>query len=376
MATRTNKKKPSGWIQREGKLGGPGYTRKSVAARRKILRAVVKKYGYRSALGSIMALERSTHISATTRKVLESDRVFLRETFGAGAKKKYETALTHARTAQRSGKTGAQQNIIVLLLHAGFKVRGDVASYKIAGGREGVAKLPKTLAEAKALVARKKRRESDVRRARRSVALPQRKLASRGPLTQAERAAFERVADAKKREFGILRAPRGTSARRNPFGVDDYVIAQVVAAVVGYLGKRGVRQLGEFNALPRDERRPKLIAALKSKKLFLVGGPVVGTGVYAAAAKVAESPRLVEHLLDLIEEYGPAAAEHASDFATTKLIRKNSLRIRTGRTATVTTYLNPAREECSTHGVPLLNGRCIPCEYEDDVGMKTNRKRK
>ena len=166
------------------------------------------------------------------------------------------------------------------------------------------------------------------------------------------------------------------AARGNPFGVDDYVIAQVVAAVVGYFGKRGVRQLGEFNALPRDERRPKLIAALKSKKALLMGGPLVGPVVYLAAKQVAENPRLVEHVLDLIEEYGPAAAEHASDFATTKLIRKNSLRIRTGRTATVTTYLNPEREECPTHSVPLLNGRCIPCEYEDDVGMKTNRRRK
>ena len=375
MATRTTKKKSPSVAQREGKLGGPGYTRKSVAARRKILRAVVVKYGYRSALGSIMGMERSATISDTARRALASDRVFLRETFGAAAMEKHKGMLARSRTARRIGKTGAQQNIIVLLLGAGFKVRGDVASYKLAGGMEGVAKLPKTLTEVKALIARKKRRESDVRRARRSVALPQRKLASRGPLTQAERAAFQRVADAKKREFGILRAPRGTSARRNPFVIDDYLIAQVVAAIVAYLGKRSIRDLAIFNALPRDERRPKLIAALKSKKVLL-GGPLVGPSVFLAAKQIAERPRLVEHLLDLIEEYGPAAAEHASDFATAKLIRKNSLRIRTGRTATVTTYLNPEREECPTHSVPLLNGRCIPCEYEDDVGMKTNRRRK
>ena len=201
---------------------------------------------------------------------------------------------------------------------------------------------------------------------------------SRDALKQASNAAYARGDDKAGAHYSsrFAHAKVTGAARGNPFGVDDYVIAQVVAAVVAYLGKRGVRQLGEFNALPRDERRPKLIAALKSKKLFLAGGPIVGAGVYATAAQIAASPRLVEHVLDLIEEYGPAAAEHASDFATTKLIRKNSLRIRTGRTATVTTYLNPAREECPTHSVPLLNGRCIPCEYEDDVGMKTNRKRK
>lgn len=261
MATRTNKKKSPSVAQREGKLGGPGYTRKSVAARRKILRAVVKKYGYRSALSSVMGMERSATISATARRVLASDRVFLRETFGAAATKKRASA---ARSA----------------------------------------------------------------------------------------------------------------ARRNPFVVDDVIIARVVAALVTYLGNRTIRGLAIFNALPRDERRPKLIAALKSKKALLMGGPLVGPGVYLAAKQIAENPRLVEHLLDLIEEYGPAAAEHANEFATTKLTRKNSLRIRTGRTATVTTYLNPEREECPTHSVPLLNGRCIPCEYEDDVGMKTNRRRK
>lgn len=421
MPTRTNKKKSPSAAQREGKLGGPGYTRKSVAARRKILRAVVKKYGYRSALSSIMGMERSATISATARRALASDRVFLRETFGATAMKKYEGAMARSRTAQRLGKTGAQQNIIVLLLGAGFKVRGDVASYKLAGGMEGVAKLPKTLAEAKALVARKKRRESDVRRAARSATT--RRLPDTPPRERRARRAYygEKVKERRRWEAdqlakGILppKAPlmslsdlqgsmdaagrdsawgdydyykgriekaRARSAtqgnpRQNPFVIDDYIIAQIVTAIVGYLGKRSIRELAIFNALPRDERRPKLIAALKSKKALLMGGPISGPAIYLAAKEIAKSPRLVEHLLDLIEEYGPAAAEHATNFATTKLIRKNSLRIRTGRTATVTTYLNPEREECPTHGVPLLNGRCIPCEYENDVGMKTNRRRK
>jgi len=82
------KNKSYGWIKREGKLGGPGYTKKTVAARHRILSRVVKEYGYRSALGSIMALERSTHISATVRKVLVADRNWLRETYGAAAQRR------------------------------------------------------------------------------------------------------------------------------------------------------------------------------------------------------------------------------------------------------------------------------------------------
>jgi hypothetical protein len=95
----THANKSYGWIKREGKLGGPGYTKKTTAARHRILAGVVKKYGYRSALGSILALERSTQISATVRKVLVSDRVWLRETYGAASKK----ALTAAK------KTAAQK---------------------------------------------------------------------------------------------------------------------------------------------------------------------------------------------------------------------------------------------------------------------------
>ncbi len=82
------KNKSYGWIKREGKLGGPGYTKKTTATRHRILKGVVAEYGYRSALGSIVALERSTHISKAVRKVLESDRVWLRETFGAASQRK------------------------------------------------------------------------------------------------------------------------------------------------------------------------------------------------------------------------------------------------------------------------------------------------
>ena len=371
MATRTNKKKASGWIQREGKLGGPGYTRKSKAARQKILRGVVKKYGYRSALGSIMALERSTHISSPVRKALEADRVFLRETFGAAAKRKVEAPRRRAQV----GKDELRKAITALLRSQGFTVRGDVVSYKLprSGGMAGVSKFPKTMHEAYALVGRKKKREFGVLR----VPTSRRKLMSRDALSRARRAAYDAGDHMAGAHYGgrLAHARVTGAARGNPIGVDDYVIAQVLTLAVKYIGSKAVSGLKAFNALPRDERRPKLIAVLKAKMTYVPLG-VTGLGLYPAGVQIAKNPRLVEHLLDLIEEYGPAAAEHAGEFATTKLTRANSLRIRTGRTATVTTYLNPEREECPTHGVPLLNGRCVPCEYEDDVGMKTNRRRK
>jgi len=70
------------WIQREGKLGGPGYTEKTQKERRKILKACEKEYGYRSCLGSIMVLLRSSELDAKTRKTLTSDKKWLEKTYG------------------------------------------------------------------------------------------------------------------------------------------------------------------------------------------------------------------------------------------------------------------------------------------------------
>lgn len=70
------------WIQREGKLGGPGYTEKPQKKRREILTKCVKQFGYRSCLGSVMVLLRNSEISKKTRKVLESDKAWLMKTYG------------------------------------------------------------------------------------------------------------------------------------------------------------------------------------------------------------------------------------------------------------------------------------------------------
>lgn len=55
-----SKEKP--WIQREGKLGGPGYLSKTAAARHKLLDSCVSEYGYASCLGSVNVLNRNASI--------------------------------------------------------------------------------------------------------------------------------------------------------------------------------------------------------------------------------------------------------------------------------------------------------------------------
>ncbi len=69
---------------RPGKLGGAGYLTRTDAVRQKILRSCVGKYGYRSCLGSIQALEvwGKNTLSATQKGKLVRDRMFLRKTFG------------------------------------------------------------------------------------------------------------------------------------------------------------------------------------------------------------------------------------------------------------------------------------------------------
>jgi hypothetical protein len=77
-------KKP--WIRREGKLGGPGYTKKSAATRHAILRKSIKKYGYASTMGSVSVLTENATIKPSTRRTLEADERWLRKTYRKGQK--------------------------------------------------------------------------------------------------------------------------------------------------------------------------------------------------------------------------------------------------------------------------------------------------
>lgn len=70
------------WIEREGKLGGPGYTKRPQKKRRDILKRCVKQYGYRSCLGSLTVLLQSGEIKGKTRKTIESDEKWLVKEYG------------------------------------------------------------------------------------------------------------------------------------------------------------------------------------------------------------------------------------------------------------------------------------------------------
>lgn len=71
-------------ITREGKLGGPGYLDRSASARHKILDGCVKKYGYRSCLGSIQALAvlGKREMAKADRDKIAADRNYLVKKYG------------------------------------------------------------------------------------------------------------------------------------------------------------------------------------------------------------------------------------------------------------------------------------------------------
>lgn len=82
------KKSQSGkqsWIKRKGKLGGPGYLSKPSSQRHYLLDKCVRGHGhgYRSCLGSIMVLERSSVLKQRYGKKLASDRKYLKNKFGS-----------------------------------------------------------------------------------------------------------------------------------------------------------------------------------------------------------------------------------------------------------------------------------------------------
>lgn len=74
------KEKP--WIEEEGSLGGPGYTKKSTKARHAILDRCVGRESYRQCLGKIMVLLRSSELHASTRKKLQADKSYLVKKYG------------------------------------------------------------------------------------------------------------------------------------------------------------------------------------------------------------------------------------------------------------------------------------------------------
>tara|TARA_R110000824_G_scaffold93519_5_gene226098 strand:+ start:3837 stop:4655 length:819 start_codon:yes stop_codon:yes gene_type:complete len=80
---RTNpSKRATPWITREGKLGGPGYTKRTAKARHALLNKCVKGYGYRSCLGSLQVLLLNSEMGNTARKVILTDKNWLEKKYG------------------------------------------------------------------------------------------------------------------------------------------------------------------------------------------------------------------------------------------------------------------------------------------------------
>lgn len=69
-------------ITREGKLGGPGYTKRPAAERHEILRECVEVYGYRSCLGSLQVMLIGDAQRGRARQVFAEDKDWLVRTFG------------------------------------------------------------------------------------------------------------------------------------------------------------------------------------------------------------------------------------------------------------------------------------------------------
>lgn len=74
-------RKSYSWIKRSGKLGGPGFLHKSPKRQKTLLNKCVKKYGYRSCLGSVMVLERNSVIRKKYGNSLKRMRTYLKEKY-------------------------------------------------------------------------------------------------------------------------------------------------------------------------------------------------------------------------------------------------------------------------------------------------------
>lgn len=71
-------------IQREGKLGGPGYSRKPWRKRKSILEGCMDEFGYMSCLRSLQILLNIDNMGPEVRKVIEHDRDWMVANYGEG----------------------------------------------------------------------------------------------------------------------------------------------------------------------------------------------------------------------------------------------------------------------------------------------------
>jgi hypothetical protein len=70
------------WITRSGKLGGPGFLSKPSTVQYKLLDNCVKKYGYKSCLGSVIVLMRNQKIYKHYKTELMELKNYLKYKYG------------------------------------------------------------------------------------------------------------------------------------------------------------------------------------------------------------------------------------------------------------------------------------------------------
>lgn len=119
-------RKEAPWIQREGELGGPGFTKKSTPTRRRLMGKCVREYGYRSCLGKIMVLLKNSDIKPTTRRVLEADKAWLMRTYGGPGSFAQRNATTSPSWGEPYGPGPHYQTTdgrLVTMFRKGQKVR-------------------------------------------------------------------------------------------------------------------------------------------------------------------------------------------------------------------------------------------------------------
>jgi len=97
-------KNPS-WIERTGKLGGPGFLNKTRTEQYKILDKCVREYGYRSCLGSIMVLERSSTLRQKYGYDLKKLREYLKSNYGGTGSFKSLTGGKRSSTRRKRSST-------------------------------------------------------------------------------------------------------------------------------------------------------------------------------------------------------------------------------------------------------------------------------
>ncbi len=92
-------------ITHEGSLGGPGYTKRSVAARHRLLSKCVTEWGYRSCLGKIQVQLLSTALKPATRRVWAADKKWLMSKYGGPGSFGPRGGKQSKKSTKRSGKS-------------------------------------------------------------------------------------------------------------------------------------------------------------------------------------------------------------------------------------------------------------------------------